>query len=108
MFSLILVIHNPKAKDQAKTFNFDYSYWSHEVSYCPQLSAFCDDYFLEKKLVTLTYGLSFRQSQDDHFASQEQVYKEIGEEMLCHAFEGTSISEPWQTYGQQCCSLRPE
>lgn len=28
------------------------------------------------------------QTDDAHFASQEMVYKDIGEEMLEHAFEG--------------------
>ncbi|ETE60266.1 Kinesin-like protein KIF1C, partial [Ophiophagus hannah] len=55
-------ITNPKqAKDAPKSFTFDYSYWSHTTEH------------------------------DPHFASQEQVYKDIGEEMLLHAFEGYNV-----------------
>uniref|UniRef100_A0A3Q0SI95 Kinesin-like protein n=1 Tax=Amphilophus citrinellus TaxID=61819 RepID=A0A3Q0SI95_AMPCI len=55
-------ISNPKQpKDGAKNFTFDYSYWSH---------------------TTL---------DDPGFASQTQVYKDIGEEMLLHAFEGYNV-----------------
>ena len=31
------------------------------------------------------------QPEDSHFASQLQVYKDIGEEMLLHAFEGYNV-----------------
>lgn len=34
---------------------------------------------------------SFLQEEDPHFASQHQVYKDIGEEMLLHAFEGYNV-----------------
>lgn len=55
-------ITNPKqTKDGAKTFTFDYSYWSHTTD------------------------------EDPTFASQRQVYKDIGEEMLQHAFEGYNV-----------------
>ncbi|XP_063895123.1 kinesin-like protein unc-104 isoform X7 [Helicoverpa armigera] len=58
------VITNPKAppgsKDGAKSFNFDFSYWSHNPS-------------------------------DPEFSSQVMVYKDIGEEMLQHAFDGYNI-----------------
>ncbi|XP_047992660.1 kinesin-like protein unc-104 isoform X3 [Leguminivora glycinivorella] len=58
------VIVNPKAppgnKDAAKSFNFDFSYWSHNPS-------------------------------DPEFSSQVMVYKDIGEEMLQHAFDGYNI-----------------
>ncbi|XP_049875975.1 kinesin-like protein unc-104 isoform X5 [Pectinophora gossypiella] len=58
------VIVNPKAppgsKDSAKSFNFDFSYWSHNPS-------------------------------DPEFSSQVMVYKDIGEEMLQHAFDGYNI-----------------
>ncbi|KAG8431000.1 hypothetical protein GDO86_019582 [Hymenochirus boettgeri] len=55
-------IHNPKQpKDSAKNFTFDYSYWSHTTA------------------------------EDPNFASQCQVYKDIGEEMLLHAFEGYNV-----------------
>uniref|UniRef100_A0A4W6EYJ1 Kinesin-like protein n=1 Tax=Lates calcarifer TaxID=8187 RepID=A0A4W6EYJ1_LATCA len=55
-------ISNPKQpKDGAKNFTFDYSYWSHTTV------------------------------DDPSFASQRQVYKDIGEEMLLHAFEGYNV-----------------
>ncbi|XP_072315495.1 kinesin-like protein KIF1C [Eucyclogobius newberryi] len=55
-------ISNPKqSKDGAKTFTFDYSYWSHTTD------------------------------EDPAFAPQRQVYKDIGEEMLLHAFEGYNV-----------------
>ncbi|CAG9788601.1 unnamed protein product [Diatraea saccharalis] len=58
------IITNPKAppgsKDAAKSFNFDFSYWSHNPS-------------------------------DPEFSSQIMVYKDIGEEMLQHAFDGYNI-----------------
>ncbi|CAI9551731.1 unnamed protein product [Staurois parvus] len=55
-------ISNPKQpKDAPKNFTFDYSYWSHTTA------------------------------EDPNFASQRQVYKDIGEEMLLHAFEGYNV-----------------
>ncbi|XP_074926725.1 kinesin-like protein KIF1C [Chelonoidis abingdonii] len=55
-------ITNPKlTKDAPKNFTFDYSYWSHTSE------------------------------EDPTFASQRQVYKDIGEEMLLHAFEGYNV-----------------
>ncbi|XP_051516619.1 kinesin-like protein KIF1C isoform X2 [Myxocyprinus asiaticus] len=55
-------IWNPKQpKDAAKNFSFDYSYWSHSTE------------------------------EDPAFASQRQVYLDIGEEMLLHAFEGYNV-----------------
>ncbi|XP_053318306.1 kinesin-like protein KIF1C [Spea bombifrons] len=55
-------ISNPKQpKDAPKNFTFDYSYWSHTTK------------------------------EDPNFASQQQVYKDIGEEMLLHAFEGYNV-----------------
>ncbi|XP_034392788.1 kinesin-like protein KIF1B isoform X1 [Cyclopterus lumpus] len=55
-------ILNPKApKEPAKTFSFDYSYWSHTTP------------------------------EDTSFASQNLVYNDIGKEMLAHAFEGYNV-----------------
>lgn len=55
-------ILNPKApKEPAKTFSFDYSYWSHTSP------------------------------EDPSFASQNLVYNDIGKEMLAHAFEGYNV-----------------
>lgn len=54
-------ILNPRnLSEKPKSFNFDYSYWSHDEN-------------------------------DAHFASQKQVYADIGKEMLAHAFEGYNI-----------------
>ncbi|XP_060614895.2 kinesin-like protein KIF1B isoform X4 [Anolis sagrei] len=55
-------ILNPKnPKEPPKSFSFDYSYWSHTSS------------------------------EDPCFASQNQVYNDIGKEMLLHAFEGYNV-----------------
>ncbi|XP_077007859.1 kinesin-like protein KIF1A [Tamandua tetradactyla] len=55
-------IVNPKQpKETPKSFSFDYSYWSHTSP------------------------------EDAHYASQKQVYRDIGEEMLQHAFEGYNV-----------------
>uniref|UniRef100_A0A8D2ZJT3 plus-end-directed kinesin ATPase n=1 Tax=Scophthalmus maximus TaxID=52904 RepID=A0A8D2ZJT3_SCOMX len=54
-------IINPKQAKDSKSFNFDYSYWSHTSP------------------------------EDVNYASQVQVFKDIGEEMLLHAFEGYNV-----------------
>nr|XP_033476669.1 kinesin-like protein KIF1A isoform X10 [Epinephelus lanceolatus] len=54
-------IINPKQAKDNKSFNFDYSYWSHTTP------------------------------EDINYASQMRVYKDIGEEMLLHAFEGYNV-----------------
>ncbi|XP_048664878.1 kinesin-like protein KIF1A isoform X28 [Marmota marmota marmota] len=55
-------IVNPKQpKETPKSFSFDYSYWSHTSP------------------------------EDLNYASQKQVYRDIGEEMLQHAFEGYNV-----------------
>ncbi|XP_049744598.1 kinesin-like protein KIF1A isoform X9 [Elephas maximus indicus] len=55
-------IVNPKQpKETPKSFSFDYSYWSHTSP------------------------------EDFNYASQKQVYRDIGEEMLQHAFEGYNV-----------------
>ncbi|XP_067850889.1 kinesin-like protein KIF1A isoform X7 [Heptranchias perlo] len=55
-------IINPKQpKEAPKSFNFDYSYWSHTTP------------------------------ADINYASQQEVYRDIGEEMLQHAFEGYNV-----------------
>ncbi|KAM9298877.1 kinesin-like protein KIF1B isoform 4-T4 [Gastrophryne carolinensis] len=55
-------ILNPKnPKEPAKSFSFDYSYWSHTSP------------------------------EDPCFASQNRVYNDIGKEMLEHAFEGYNV-----------------
>ncbi|XP_078281445.1 kinesin-like protein KIF1B isoform X10 [Rhinoraja longicauda] len=58
----ITSILNPKnPKDSPKTFSFDHSYWSHTSP------------------------------EDPSFASQNQVYNDIGKEMLQHSFEGYNV-----------------
>uniref|UniRef100_A0A8B9VJA4 plus-end-directed kinesin ATPase n=1 Tax=Anas zonorhyncha TaxID=75864 RepID=A0A8B9VJA4_9AVES len=60
--SLSPAILNPKQpKETPKSFSFDYSYWSHTTP------------------------------ADINYASQKQVYRDIGEEMLQHAFEGYNV-----------------
>ncbi|XP_042564811.1 kinesin-like protein KIF1A isoform X15 [Clupea harengus] len=54
-------IINPKAPKETKSFKFDYSYWSHTSP------------------------------EDINYASQKQVFRDIGEEMLLHAFEGYNV-----------------
>ncbi|XP_062397701.1 kinesin-like protein KIF1B isoform X4 [Sardina pilchardus] len=55
-------IQNPKnPKEAPKSFNFDYSYWSHTTP------------------------------EDPSFASQCLVFNDIGKEMLQHAFEGYNV-----------------
>ncbi|XP_054088957.1 kinesin-like protein unc-104 isoform X1 [Zeugodacus cucurbitae] len=57
-------ITNPKvpinSSEAIKSFNFDYSYWSHDP-------------------------------RDAEFSTQEMVYKDIGEEMLQHSFDGYNV-----------------
>jgi kinesin family protein 1 len=53
-------IRHPKRHSDTKSFNYDYSYWSHDEG-------------------------------DDHYASQQKVYDDIGKEMLEHAFEGYNV-----------------
>lgn len=45
-------------------------------------------FLLEKK--TVVFFIS-HQPEDINYASQQQVYKDIGEEMLLHAFEGYNV-----------------
>ncbi|TWW57355.1 Kinesin-like protein KIF1A [Takifugu flavidus] len=54
-------IINPRQDKDIKSFNFDYSYWSHTSP------------------------------EDTSFASQMLVYTDIGEKMLLHAFEGYNV-----------------
>lgn len=41
--------------------------------------------------VHLTLHILSPQPEDINFAGQQQVYKDIGEEMLLHAFEGYNV-----------------
>ena len=58
-------ITNPRCQlgeaDAIKSFNYDYSYWSHT------------------------------DKTDPHFVTQQQVYEDLGIEMLDHAFEGYNV-----------------
>ncbi|KAJ8375199.1 hypothetical protein SKAU_G00057790 [Synaphobranchus kaupii] len=54
-------IVNPKQPKENKSFNFDYSYWSHTTP------------------------------EDINYASQVQVYRDIGERCCFHAFEGYNV-----------------
>lgn len=113
----MIVITNPKAppgSKESKSFNFDYSYWSHDVSndtclqnvakeIVPWVSADLiesvpreqkKNYLKSRSFVTrlhidpALFLVSYLQPQDANFAPQKNVYKDIGEEMLDHAFEG--------------------
>jgi len=56
------VISNPKQpQENPKSFNFDYSYWSHTSP------------------------------SDDRFINQQRVYRDLGVEMLEHAFDGYNV-----------------
>ncbi|GLH09165.1 Kinesin-like protein unc-104 [Gryllus bimaculatus] len=61
----------PGSKDATKSFNYDYSYWSHNAN-------------------------------DSNFSTQSMVYKDIGEEMLQHAFDVTYFRN--SKMKQQTCS----
>lgn len=83
---LLAAIINPRQEKDNKSFNFDYSYWSHtsvtfsKSTYVDRDQPSWDSLFL-----------SCPQPEDASFASQKQVYKDIGEEMLLHAFEGYNV-----------------
>lgn len=93
-------IANPKqAKDPPKSFTFDYSYWSHtsvsvtagrrlRLRGTPPPSLPWVGLAVRRAPHART---SFLQEEDPHFVSQHQVYKDIGEEMLLHAFEGYNV-----------------
>ncbi|EHH21830.1 hypothetical protein EGK_04983 [Macaca mulatta] len=59
--STTMVSNDRNPKETPKSFSFDYSYWSHTSP------------------------------EDINYASQKQVYRDIGEEMLQHAFEGYNV-----------------
>lgn len=101
--SLLLAgIANPKqAKDAPKSFTFDYSYWSHtsvSVAVGRRLRLGLSCVGLPPSLLgrgqprpAPHVRTPLLQEDDPHFASQHQVYKDIGEEMLLHAFEGYNV-----------------
>ncbi|KAJ8959613.1 hypothetical protein NQ318_021799 [Aromia moschata] len=107
-------ITNPKAepntKDAQKSFNFDYSYWSHDVSTKLKLKNLIPREYKNKeryevwilttprkiyqsKIFFTRQSLHTRQFQeaDPKFSSQLVVYKDIGEEMLQHSFDGYNV-----------------
>lgn len=82
---------NPKAtpgsKEAVKSFNYDYSYFSMDVSsICSIQEIMVPLYLIHaynlKKISQLL------QPNDENYSTQLMVYKDIGEEMLEHAFEG--------------------
>lgn len=92
--SLSPAILNPKQpKETPKSFSFDYSYWSHttvsggepEPGWSPQRGWDAAGW------PPLIAPLSSPQPADINYASQKQVYRDIGEEMLQHAFEGYNV-----------------
>ena len=77
------------AKESTKSFNFDFSYWSHDVSFHNIFLKICK---ITKKFPPVV-GFSkpffaLFQNQDPDFDGQDKVYGDLGEEMLQHAFEG--------------------
>lgn len=100
--SCLSAIVNPKQAKDNKSFNFDYSYWSHTSVTAahpdrplPRLHH-CQSFYgasasdLRRPLKWLITDLC-PQPEDVNYASQMQVYKDIGEEMLLHAFEGYNV-----------------
>ena len=74
------------AKESTKSFNFDFSYWSHDVSFYDLFSKIPNSKFY-KFWLFLTFS-NLLQNQDPDFDGQDKVYGDLGEEMLQHAFEG--------------------
>lgn len=85
--SCLSAIINPKQAKDNKSFNFDYSYWSHTSVTHPSVRIFVFTRTYKKQL---TIALC-PQPEDVNYASQMRVYKDIGEEMLLHAFEGYNV-----------------
>uniref|UniRef100_A0A6Q8PH56 plus-end-directed kinesin ATPase n=1 Tax=Homo sapiens TaxID=9606 RepID=A0A6Q8PH56_HUMAN len=98
-------IVNPKQpKETPKSFSFDYSYWSHTsvsplglshaVPSAGTRPASCLAGRSSSRICD-TEGFSSRKlphkPEDINYASQKQVYRDIGEEMLQHAFEGYNV-----------------
>ena len=73
--SVAVGVLNPKIpSEEAKTFSFDHSYWSHtgvRINF----------------LITCIFQYRM-QPEDTKFASQKLVYEQVGKDMLEHAFEG--------------------
>lgn len=103
--SCLSAIINPKQAKDNKSFNFDYSYWSHtSVSHpctpgaqtqCIHIFSSVLDIFVQalQDIFSLKWPIIdlCPQPEDVNYASQKQVYKDIGEEMLLHAFEGYNV-----------------
>lgn len=88
-------ILNPKQpKETPKSFSFDYSYWSHTTVSTgrPEPTSKAG---LGRgggaSLLNFSMSPISVQPADINYASQKQVYRDIGEEMLQHAFEGYNV-----------------
>ena len=111
--SCLSAIINPKQAKDNKSFNFDYSYWSHTTVTisAPLERECCKDTSTKHTQIWITVNHIVScasdlqgierftwlitdlcpQPKDVNYASQMQVYKDIGEEMLLHAFEGYNV-----------------
>ena len=79
------------AKESTKSFNFDFSYWSHDVSFYDLFSKIPNYRTKKFQVFQILAFLNFSnlfQNQDPDFDGQDKVYGDLGEEMLQHAFEG--------------------
>lgn len=92
---LSLAILNPKQpKETPKSFSFDYSYWSHTTVSTgrPEPASKAGlGRGRRASLPNFSMSPSSVQPADINYASQKQVYRDIGEEMLQHAFEGYNV-----------------
>ena len=88
-----LAILNPKQpKETPKSFSFDYSYWSHTTVSGKRPEPAWSTGLGRGRRTLLNFSLSSSlQPADINYASQKQVYRDIGEEMLQHAFEGYNV-----------------
>lgn len=86
-------ILNPKQPKENKSFNFDYSYWSHTTVSFSRCTSGKENYclYLNRNIFICPSHSVPVQPEDSNYASQMQVYKDIGEEMLLHAFEGYNV-----------------
>lgn len=80
----------PNSADAVKRFNFDYSYWSHDVRPL--------EGFILHSVLNLFSSTS--QPNDEEFTTQAMVYGDIGEEMLQHSFDGY-VDGMWNVHEQR-------
>lgn len=92
LYFCVSAIINPRQDKDIKSFNFDYSYWSHtSVALLPLKSTHSNGSDVLRNVVKGWLLPSFPQPEDTSFASQMLVYTDIGEKMLLHAFEGYNV-----------------